>query len=239
VLDQSIDAIVWLYSLDMFLLGLVTLSLPDAPITHKANWREGVTLLKREPILATFLFGILLVGMTLGVVNQYLAVYLEDIHATGWIIGLAMALSALPEVPLMALVPKMLARWGLALVLSGGVAVLPVRWLLYTIIDEPLLVIPTQLLHGIALTALIVVGVIYVDRQLARHWRATGQALYAAMLYGIGPSLGLFAAGFLYERVGIVPLWFFCALVGTAGLMVMAWAVRAPTPGQITERSRL
>jgi zinc transporter ZupT len=78
-----------------------------------------------------------------------------------------------------------------------------------------------------------------VDRQLARHWRATGQALYAAMLYGIGPSLGLFAAGFLYERVGIVPLWFFCALVGTAGLMVMAWAVRAPTPGQITERSRL
>jgi PPP family 3-phenylpropionic acid transporter len=177
--------------------------------------------------------------MTLGIVNQYLVVYLGDIKATGWIIGLALAISALPEVPLMAAVPQMMARWGLAAVLTGGLAVLPVRWLLYTVITNPILVLPTQILHGIGMTALLVVGVIFVDRLLARNWRATGQALYAAALFGIGPGIGLFSAGLLYERGGIVPVWIFTSLVGLAGLAIAAWAVRAPAGQTIsTEKSQ-
>jgi PPP family 3-phenylpropionic acid transporter len=204
------------------------------------GWQEGITLLKHEPILAAFLLGALITGMTLGIVNQYLAVYLEDINATGWIIGLALAISALPEVPLMAVVPRMLARWGLAIVLIGGIAVLPVRWLLYTVITNPILVLPIQVLHGVGMTALLVVGVIFVDRLLSRNWRATGQALYAAALYGIGPGIGLFSAGVLYERGGIVPVWSFAALMGLAGLAIVTWSVRAPAHQPVaSERNQL
>jgi len=239
VIDVAIEAIIYLYSFIMLLLTLLTFTLPDAPITQKANWREGATLLKRDPVLGAFLFGALIVGMTLGIVNQYLAVYMEDINATGWIIGIAMGLSALPEIPLMATVPKMLGRWGLNVILIGGVAVLPVRWFLYTFITEPLLVIPTQILHGIGMTALLVVGVIYVDRALSRNWRATGQSLYSASLYGIGPSIGLFAAGALYEGGGIWPVWVFSTVAGLAGLGIITWAVRTPTHQPVcTERSR-
>jgi PPP family 3-phenylpropionic acid transporter len=239
IIEQSIEAIVWIYSAIMFLLALLSLTLPDAPVSQKVGWRDGALLLKREPILAAFLFGSLFTGMTLGIVNQYLVVYLGDINATGWIIGLALAISALPEVPLMAAVPQMMARWGLAAVLTVGLAVLPVRWLLYTVITNPILVLPTQILHGIGMTALLVVGVIFVDRLLTRNWRATGQALYAAALFGIGPGIGLFSAGLLYERGGIVPVWIFTTLVGLAGLAVVAWAVRAPAGQSVsTERSQ-
>ena len=238
IIEDSIQAIVILYSANMFIVTLLSLTLPDAPITQKAKWREGATLLKREPILATFLVGSLFVGMTLGIVNQYLAVYLKDIAATGFIIGLAMAISALPEIPLMAAVPKMMTRWGLRVVLIGGIAVLPIRWFLYSVIDNPLLVLPTQLFHGVAMTAILVVGVIYVDRLLTRQWRATGQTLYSATLHGVGPSLGLFSAGFLYEFGGIAPVWIFCTVIGLTGLTVIAWAVRMPSLQRVAERSR-
>jgi len=239
IIEDFIQAIVILYSTNMFIVTLLSLTLPDAPISQKANWRDGATLLKREPVLATFLAGALFVGMTMGIVNQYLAVYMRDIAATGFIIGLAMAISALPEIPLMAIVPKMMARWGLRAVLLGGIAVLPIRWFLYSIIDNPLLVLPIQLFHGIGMTAMLVVGVIYVDRLLIRQWRATGQALYTATMHGVGSSIGLFSAGFLYDYGGINPVWIFCTIIGLTGLAIITYSVRMPSFQQAVERSRL
>ncbi|MCZ7569269.1 MAG: MFS transporter [Ardenticatenaceae bacterium] len=228
VVEGAVWRIIPVYAVVMFALGLIALALPDAEIREEVNWRQGIMLLKQERQLARFFVSCLLIGATLGIVNSYLAVYLNDIHAPGWVIGAALALAALLEVPLMGQVPALLARWGMRLVLVGGVAVLPFRWLLYAIITEPLLVVPTQVLHSIAMMALLVVGVLYVDQQLARPWRATGQALCAAALHGIGPALGLFVGGLIYERAGIAPMWLVSALVALIGVVVLDWAVRTP-----------
>lgn len=236
LIEHAIESIVYVYSGIILLLTLLTLTLPDSAATQKVNWRDGLTLLKRESLLATLLLGILFIGVTLGIANQYLAVYLKDIHAPGWLIGLSMTISALPEVPLMAIVPKMIGRWGVRLAFLVGIGVLPLRWLLYAVITEPLLTLPTHVLHGIGITALLVVGVIYIDRLLARHWRATGQALYSATLFGIGPSIGLFVAGPLYERGGISPVWIFSMLAGLVGLAIITWATRTPVSRPVTER---
>lgn len=232
------DAVWWIipvYAGTYAVLGLVALTLPDAEVHGEVRWQEGLQLLRHERTLAVFLAGALLIGFTMGVVNNYLSVYLNNIAAAGWIIGVALALSALFEVPLMAAVPAFLNRWGLRLVLVGGAAVLPVRWLLYTIIDRPLLVLPTQVLHSIAMMSLLVVGVYYVDRLLVARWRASGQALYTAALHGIGPSLGLFVAGFVYEQAGITLVWLVCALVGLTGTLILGLAVHSPQPSSATE----
>lgn len=229
------DAVWWIlpgYAIAYALLGLVALTLPNAEVHGEVRWQEGLSLLHRERTLAVFLVGALLIGFTIGVVNNYLSVYLNNIDAAGWIIGVALALSALFEVPLMAGVPNFLQRWGMRLVLVGGAAVLPVRWLLYAFIDRPLLVLPTQVLHSIAMMSLLVVGVYYVDRLLLPRWRASGQALYTAALHGIGPSLGLFIAGFVYEQAGITPVWLLCAAVGLAGTLILGFTVHSPVVAQ-------
>lgn len=226
--DGAVHWIVPAYAITYALLGLVGLTLPDADVHGEVRWQEGIFLLFRERRLAVFLSGILLIGFTVGVVNNYLAIYLDDIAAAGWIIGAALAISALVEAGLMARVPAFLERWGVRLVLVAGAAVLPVRWLLYAVIDRPLLVLPTQLLHSIAMMSLLVVGIYYVDRLLLPRWRASGQALYAASLHGIGPSLGLFVAGFVYEQAGITPVWLLCAVVGFCGTLILGITVHNP-----------
>lgn len=228
VIGDSIRLIIYLYGGTMALMGLVTATLPDVPHSIPATWRGSSAILRRNPILVRFLVGIMLIGMTLGIVNSYLIVYLTDIGAPGWVSGLTFALAGILEVPLMGYASRFIRRWGLRAVLLGGVALQPLRWLLYTVIAIPLLVVPTQLFHSAAMLSLLVAGILFTDQQLASQWRATGQTVYAAALHGIGPSIGIFFAGVIYEYAGIGMVWWACAIANLIGVSVMAWAVWSP-----------
>ncbi len=228
VIGARIGYIVPLFSLIMLVLGLVAVTLPDAKEIRTVTWLEGATLLRRTPTLAGFFLGAIFVGTTVGAVHQYLIIYLDDMNASGWISGIAFSLSALFEVPLMAVAARFIRRWGLRWMLIGGIAVLPARWLMYTIIDDPMLVLPTQILHSIAMTSLLVGGVLYVDRQLSPEWRATGQALYQASLQGIGASIGIFGAGIIYGYAGIVTVWWACVVTGVIGTLITIHSLRVP-----------
>ncbi|MCP4415595.1 MAG: MFS transporter [Chloroflexi bacterium] len=226
LLDQgNIWWILPLYGLCNVILGLLALFLPDADVHGQGSWREGLTLLQRQRGLALFLFAIIFIGFTHGIVNYYLAVYLTDIRAAGWIIGLALALSALFEVPFMGRAHFFMERWGVRPMLLFGMSMLVLRWFLYIFIKEPLLVLPTQILHSIGMTALLIVGVLYMDRLLKPKWRTSAQSLYAASFSGIGPAVGLYFAGILYSGYGIQSVWIFTMLAGAAGTIIMAFAV--------------
>lgn len=206
-------------------LALIAWTVPDATIHGKVDWRQAGRLLRRRRDILWLLAALLLIGMTLGIVNNYFIIYLRDIQATGLIIGLALALSALFEIPLMATAPKFVRRWGVRPVLIVCTAILPVRWLLYMLIDNPILVLPVQLLHGIAMMALLVVGILYIDRLLDPTLRASGQSLYAASLQGIGSSIGLYMAGLLYDWNGINSVWLFSVIAGLLGTLLLTYAV--------------
>jgi MFS transporter, PPP family, 3-phenylpropionic acid transporter len=238
VIETAIHWIVPLYSLTMVALGAVVLTLPDLSPPLAPQWWEGIALLKRRPTLLRFLFSSLLIGATLGIANNYLIVYLADIQATGWVSGAVFALAALFEALLMGRAARLIERWGLRRVLIVGVAVLPLRWFLYTIIREPILTIPIQMLHSIGMLSLLVAGVLYIDQQLNREWRATGQALYQATMQGLGASIGLFAAGPIYEYGGIMPLWWTSTIVGLLGLLLVIWATRTPLLSRVEEGAR-
>ncbi|HEX5689034.1 MAG TPA: MFS transporter [Roseiflexaceae bacterium] len=238
VAETAIRMIIPIFSLMMAVLGLLALTLPDAAPTRIVGWLEGLALLRSAPQLARFLASMLLVGATLGVADNYLIIYMDDIHSSGWIIGTVFALAALVEALLMGWAAALIERWGLRTVLIAGIAVLPVRWLLYVVVREPLIVIPIQMLHSVAMLSLLVAGVLYVDRQLNAEWRGTGQALYQAMLHGAGSSIGLFVAGFVYQYGGITPVWWTSALVGSLGLLLVIWATRSPVLSRVEEGAR-
>ncbi len=227
VIGESVRLIVYLYSATMAAMGLVAATLPDLPHAERATWRGSGSILRGNPIFLRFLLGAMLIGMTLGVVNAYLIIYLTDIGAAGWQSGLIFALAGVLEVPLMAFASVLIRRWGLRAVLLGGVTLLPLRWLLYTAITMPLLVVPTQLFHSIAMLSLLIAGVLFADQQLTSQWRATGQTAYAAAIHGIGPSIGVFGAGMIYEHFGIGMVWWACVVANLLGVGVLLWAVRA------------
>ncbi len=222
------DAVWWilpLHAIGTLLMALVALTLPNADVHGQVSWREGVSLLRQERKLTWFLFALLLIGMTLGIVNNYLAIFLVDIDGAGWMIGTALALSAIVEIPLLARVQHFINRWGIRLMLMVGAAILPIRWLLFALIDKPLWVLPVQVTHGLAMMSLLVVAVLYVDRILEPKWRTSGQALYTASLHSVGPGIGLFLGGYIYGWNGIRSVWIFSTAVALLGLAVLFYAM--------------
>jgi MFS family permease len=76
-----------------------------------------------------------------------------------------------------------------------------VRAFFYATLSEPTLVIFVELTHGISLALLIVASVEYINKLVPSEWRATGQSLFWAAIYGAGSLIGNLSAGGLYDHM--------------------------------------
>lgn len=215
----------WVHGVALLLVAGLTLTLPDAPAEAPGNWLEGLRLLPERPLLVLFLLGMLLIAAPVIVAVSYLAVFMQDLGAPGWLIGLAISSQAVLEIPLMQWTPRLIHRFRTSTLLLAGLVLTPLRWLLLAVIRNPIWVLPAQLLHSVAIVSLLVVGASFMDVQLPSRWRATGQGLYLTMALGLGPSLGLLATGALYERYGMAMVWTGFIFVALLGLVITALAL--------------
>ena len=224
--EDNLTITVYLYSGSLFVLGLISLRLPDRHISTDVQWIDGLRLLADNRQLRLFLVGVILVGITVGISDQYLVVYMNELNASAWIVGATIAVTAVPEIPLMNYVETFIRKWGLRLTYIAAISALPVRWLFNILVTDPNIALPVQALHGVAMSALLAVGVIYIDNVLPKTLRASGQAIYSTSLYGLGPSIGLFIAGLLMGSGTTKSLWLLCLFVGLTGCIIINNAMK-------------
>lgn len=161
-----------------------------------------------------------LAGTGLGVNNSFLAVYVRDLGGPAWTLGAAFAVAAVGEIPLMAVMHRLIARVGTSRLVSLGFLALVVRWCLYAILPSVWPLLPLQLLHSVAIACLEVAGVLLV-RDLSPQTRAaTAQATYGAALMGLGPGVGTVVAGAVYDHYGSRAVF-----VASAVPALAAWVV--------------
>jgi len=224
--EDNLTMTVYLYSGSLLVLGLISFQLPDRHISTDVQWIDGLRLLTDDRQLRLFLLGIICVGITVGISDQYLVVYMNELNASAWIVGSTVAVTAVPEIPLMNYAETFIRKWGLRITYIAGISALPVRWLFNLLVTDPNIALPVQALHGVAMTALLAVGVTYIDNILPKTLRASGQAIYSTSLYGLGPSIGLFIAGLLMSSGSTQPLWILCLIVGVIGCVIINNAMR-------------
>ena len=135
--------------------------------------------------------------------------------------GSVVALQALTEIPLMSRSNGILRRFGLQIAILLGTLILPVRFFLYAVIENPVWFLLAQLLHGVTILSMMVFGTLYVSESLPAKWRATGQGLYATFYGGLGSSLGLFMAGVLNDWLGIRSVWIGSAIVSVLSILIL------------------
>ena len=224
--EDNLTTAIYVFSGSLIVLGFISLKLPDRHVTTDVQWRDGLRLITDNRELRLFLLGIICIGITLGVADQYLVVYLDELNASAWIIGVAVAVTAFAEIPIMSYAGTLIRKWGLRITYIVGISILPVRWLFNMLVSDPNIALPAQALHGVAMGTLLSVGVIYIDNILPKPFRASGQALYLSSLYGLGPSIGLFLAGFLMSSGSTRPLWNLCLVAGSIGCYIINSAMR-------------
>lgn len=220
-LDKYIHLLPVIFLFIILFTAMVVFSFPAPTSKKPVKWKNIQKIIFDYPGFLLFISGFVFIGFGFGIVNQYFSVYMRVIGASGSLIGFAVALMALSEIPFMGFSTKLIDKYGLKKLLIIGISILPIRLLLIYVIVEPWLLVLVQALHGISMLSILVLSTIYISKILPLEYSSTGQGLYASAFSGLGVSLGLFSTGIVHEHLGIRFVWLFGVLITLIGLIVI------------------
>jgi nucleoside transporter len=182
-------------------LGLYCLVLPHTPPTAKAG--DAIPFLKALRLFKDFSFAVFFaVSFVLTIVLAFYFTSTSDFlkEAAGVKrIGSTMLIGQVGELILLPLLPFFLWRLGMKWVLALGMLCWGIRYALFSQGGPEgvpfMLVIAGVALHGFCFDFFFAAGFIHVDNEAPRDVRASGQALFSFLSYGVGMWLGNLLAG--------------------------------------------
>jgi PPP family 3-phenylpropionic acid transporter len=222
--ERGLSIAFTIYLLLMIILFLVGLRLPvQGGAVGDSVW-HGLRLLLTNRHWLLFIMVALVEGMTLGIFLNYLFLYLEEMGASGTVMGLSLTFATISEIPIFLYARRLLARWGAPFVLMLSMMGTVVRAFAYAMMTAPWQVLPISLLHGPTFAAMWVAGVAYADETAPPGLGATAQGLFSSAVFGLGAALGAFTGGYLYEDYGAVVAFQWAGWAALAALLLFIGA---------------
>jgi nucleoside transporter len=186
-------------------LGLYCLLLPHTPPMARSG--DAIPFLKALRLFKDFSFAVFF-GVSF-IITIVLAFYFTSTGAfleqkAGVKLTLSvMLIGQVCELIFLPLLPLFLWRLGMKWVLALGMLCWGIRYALFSVGGPEglsyALVIAGVALHGFCFDFFFAAGFIYVDNEAPRDIRASGQALFSFLAYGVGMWLGSLLAGKLME----------------------------------------
>jgi PPP family 3-phenylpropionic acid transporter len=170
-------------------------------------------LLKNPHFLLFLLIG-LCGGISFATLNTYLFPYMKELGAGESVMGLALTIGTIVEMPVLFFVNGFIKRFTAYAMLIFSLAMTGLRFLLLGIAPNATFVLFVQLLNGFNYPLLTVAAVTYADEQAPKGYRATAQGLFSAATGGIGAAVGGFIGGLMIEELGAKGMYLvFCGFV--------------------------
>ena len=98
----------------------------------------------------------------------------------------------------------------------------------YSLMRTPWLVLPIQLLHGPAFSAMWAAGVSYAAEIAPEGMGATAQGLFSGVAMGLRSALGAFIGGLLFEGLGAALMFRWGGVSAVLGLLLFVLAEGGP-----------
>ena len=213
---------------------LVAWNLTVSQVGIGSKFWGGLRSLLSKPSWFLFLFTVFIFGIGSSVIQNFLFLYMNDLEASKTLMGLSLLFATISELPILYFSDRLLKRFGAAGMIIFSMSLLVLRLLAYSFIQNPLLVLPIQLLHGPTYAAMWVSGVSYAAKYAPRGMGTTAQGLFSGVLLGLSAAVGAFVGGFLYENIGPVAMFrligFFVLLGVTFFLLFGKMIMRLEAP---------
>ncbi|CAN0075716.1 unnamed protein product, partial [Discosporangium mesarthrocarpum] len=168
-----------------------------------------------------FFSAVCLSGVGAGVIDTFLFVRLEELGGSGVCMGWARLVMCFAEVPFFFLASPMIKRLGIrGTVLITEVAYLT-RFIWYTILKNPWMVLPAEVLHGLTFAAMWAATLEYATKIAPAGLTSTVQGMVTGIHWGLGFGLGSVVGGFIYSSLGAVKLFALSASLPSTALLLL------------------
>jgi PPP family 3-phenylpropionic acid transporter len=191
--------------------------------THldRPQWRDALALLRNRPLL----FLLAICALHWGACGPYhlmFGVLVRDRGLPSSITGLGMALGVVAEVGTLMAFPLLERRFSLRALFAAAFLGTAVRWALLGRAESAAALVLLQLPHALTFGLWWGCAIEGMSRAVPQRLRATGQALFSAVVFGAGQAAGYALAGRGYDLFGSVsPLYTAAALVEVLPLALL------------------
>jgi PPP family 3-phenylpropionic acid transporter len=202
------------------------------PVRHGGvggRFRQGVQALLFNRQWVVFLVTVLVGALSLTFEMSFLSLYLDGLGADKTLMGLALAVGTISELPVWFFADRFLERWGARRLLVFSLLACGVQAFAYSLMRTPWLVLPIQLLHGPAFSAMWVAGVSYAAEVAPEGVKATAQGLFSGVAMGLRAAIGAFIGGFLYDSIGAAAMFRWGGVVALLALVFFTLAGHWPS----------
>ncbi len=194
-------------------------------------------VLRTQPRLRGVLVGLGLVHVGMLAGFTFLALRLLQLGGQPSDIALSAGLSAIAEIPAMAIIPRLVQRTGLRALLAGGILVYAATLVSWAFLADPGLIVATRVASGVGFAAITISAVMTIATLLPPELQATGQGLYQTVGFGAAAVVANALGGVVFGIGGALPLFAGCAVLAVVGAAVAWRTVPSMTgPGTIAAR---
>jgi PPP family 3-phenylpropionic acid transporter len=154
--------------------------------------------------------------------------FVRDLGLPATVTGVAMSVGVGAEVLALLAFPRVAALFSLRAILAASFAVSALRWLLLSQAQGAAAVIGLQVLHAFTFGLFWGAAMDAMSRAVPSRLRATGQAIFGAVVFGAGNAVGYQLSGVGYDRWhGVGPLF---AWAGVAEVVALLALFLVPLP---------
>lgn len=197
---------------------VATLGLPARPRTRHRNRPRTARMWHRRDLQLLFVVTFLLFTSTTPVFTLF-GIYVGEVGGTSATLGLASAVAAVSELPVLFLGNRLVERLGSRRLYTVALGVYVVRFILYTAAPSTPWILGVQLLHGLSFGLYLVASMALIYERVGSEHAATAQGLLASAM-AFGQVAGALLSGVLLDQIGIVAIYGLAALVVSIALVV-------------------
>ncbi len=213
----------------LILALIVALQMPIVLPAMNVSYGTALKALWRQRWWAVVLVAIFIQMMGRATAFGFLMLYLNDLQTSRAVMGLSVAVASFSDIPTYFFADRLMRRLGprgmLYLAFAASLAVL----LGYGFLRNPVALAWMQLLGGPSFSAMWVAGVHYARQAAPEGMGATTQALFGAVVWGLGSGTGNLLGGMVYDAWGGAVLFRGAALVVVAaGVFFLLAGRRVP-----------
>jgi len=220
----------WGYAILMLGGLLVITQIPFRQSSSSGSFRGGVRVLLANQPWMLFLVMVFIAGIGMATINNYLFLYMQGLGASKTLMGIALTVSTLSEIPAMFFSDRLLRRIGARGMLVIAMTTIGLRLICYSLTTQPWVVLVIQLCHGLTFAAIFTAGVYYADQIAPPGMKATTQGMFSGTLMGFGSAAGGLLGGLLLDRFSPGGMYAFAGTFVLVGLVVFLLVERKIVP---------
>lgn len=210
----------WLYAAGMFIALLISRKFTFHHVKQEVSIKHGMRELFSNRRLVLFLCVTFVCGMALTSINTYFSAYMAQLGFGKSIMGVALTIPTVAEVPALFFGNRLLAKLKPHGMLILSMIATITRLFLLAIVTSEAGILVFQLINGITYSSLWVAGVSYVSEIAPPGLKATAQGIFGAIVFGFGAAAAGFLGAILLERIGGTGMYAIFGALMLAALVV-------------------